>query len=190
MCGNGGRCIAAFAFSKGYKTENINFEAIDGEHNATLEESGLVNLKMQNVSNFEKFNRAYIVNTGSPHYVEFVEDLNNFDVYTKGKAIRHDSKFEPKGTNVNFVEIINNELFVRTFERGVENETLSCGTGVVASAIAARLKGFSAESDSYKIITKGGVLNVKFTLSNNENEFVDVWLKGPAEKVFKGTYNS
>lgn len=190
MCGNGGRCIAALAYTKAYASKNMSFEAVDGKHKASIEKAGMVNLKMLNVFGYKKHNDAYIINTGSPHYVKFVNNLDKFDVYSVGKAIRYDSKYKPDGINVNFVEIINNELFVRTFERGVENETLSCGTGVVASAIAARLKGFSAESDSYRIVTKGGVLNVKFTLNNNENEFVDVWLKGPAVKVFKGTYNS
>jgi diaminopimelate epimerase len=185
MCGNGARCISAFAFKQGYVSNKMIFEAIDGEHHAQIDKVD-IKVKMSNVEGYKKIKSAYVIDTGSPHYVEFVKNVENLDVIKKGKKIRHSETFEPLGVNVNFVEIAESFLKVRTFERGVEDETLSCGTGVVASAIAAFLKGHYTPNNNYKIETTGGKLSVKFSVNNDSGLIEDIWLKGPAELVFKG----
>ena len=186
MCGNGGRCITAFAASLGIIKDKTHFIAIDGEHQAEIlnidADLFQIRLKMNDVSEFKMYNNDYILNTGSPHYVKFVKDVKSEDVFNKGKAIRYDKEVSDKGVNVNFVEIKGNLLFVRTYERGVENETLSCGTGVTASAIAYSLTN---DIDKVNIKTIGGMLNVSFD-KNKDNSFHNVWLKGPARFVFKG----
>ncbi|MBS4014053.1 MAG: diaminopimelate epimerase [Bacteroidetes bacterium] len=183
MCGNGGRCIAAFAYMKGYAEKTMKFEAIDGIHNAEIINDE-VNLKMSDIEGYKRFGNSIFLDTGSPHYVQFVKDAASIDVIRKGRKIRHDDNINPGGTNVNFVEIQKDALFVRTFERGVEDETLSCGTGVVASAVASFIRGFI--KPEYKIKTLGGNLKVKFTSNAETGQIEDVWLKGPAVLVFKG----
>ena len=184
MCGNGGRCLVAFAKLLELVTKEVNFLASDGSHKAIINNDNTISLQMQNVSDISIVNTSYFLNTGSPHYVTFREDINNIDVYKRGKEIRNSTEFSPKGTNVNFVEFRDNKLFVRTYERGVENETLSCGTGVTASAICASIYSDS-DKNSYDILTKGGNLNVSFK-RQNKNTFSDVWLTGSAMFVFKG----
>ena len=126
------------------------------------------------------------MNTGSPHYVLFVNDLENYNVFEKGRKLRYDTSISEQGTNVDFVEIINeNEIAVRTYERGVENETLACGTGAIASAISAHLKNKS-DNFSFTIRARGGTLKVDFK-RDTETRFTDIWLTGPAKYVFKGT---
>jgi len=181
MCGNGGRCITAFAKKCGVISTQARFLAGDGEHLAFIDSDNVVDLKMMDVSEFTKYTNHYQLNTGAPHYVTFVEELDNYDVFNKGKSIRYDPKFSEKGTNVNFINYSDNTLFVRTYERGVENETLSCGTGVTASAIALYLE---KHITGCKIKTLGGELEVKF--KPIENQFNDVWLKGKATFVFEG----
>ncbi len=183
MCGNGGRCIVAFAVHIGIvtQTKNICFMAVDGEHNAAYN-NGIVTLKMINVNTITKEGNYTFLDTGSPHHVIFVDDTETIDVYQEGKAIRY-SDIYPKGTNVNFVQFTGkNSLRVRTYERGVEDETLACGTGVVASAISANLK--KPEINDFNIAVKGGQLRVFFIQENNQ--YKDIWLEGPAEFVFKG----
>jgi len=183
MCGNGGRCCVAFAKQLGVIENSTSFIAVDGEHEATIED-GLVNLKMGNVENVEEFEKHYFLNTGSPHHVEFVNELSNFDVYNTGKEIRNGAPYFEEGTNVNFAEKLSeNHLRVRTFERGVENETLACGTGVTAVAIAAYKKGIVDKH--VKIDAEGGKLEVSF--KETDKGFEDIYLKGPAEFVFEGT---
>lgn len=185
MCGNGGRCLVAFAKQLHLITDTARFIAIDGLHEATIGESGLIALKMQDVKSVETGDGFYYLNTGSPHYVKLVDQLGEYDVRSEGKAIRYNDRFSEEGTNVNFIEKTNEVLFVRTYERGVEDETYSCGTGVTAAALVAAMKGLSNTKNNCLIHTKGGDLEVTFE-KVLENTFYNIWLKGPAEFVFKG----
>ena len=184
MCGNGGRCIVAFAKTVGLVNEKARFAASDGEHEATVK-SEQISLKMGDVNNIEKGNGFYFLNTGSPHYVSFVKDVAHFPVFEEGKKIRYNDRFKIKGINVNFIEKTGDELFVRTYERGVEDETYSCGTGVTAAALVASLEKISTKTDQCSIKVLGGKLNVKFK-NNSDKSFTDIWLEGPAVFVFKG----
>ena len=184
MCGNGGRCLTKFAYDCGIKKEKYKFIAIDGDHESVFDGSNWVELKMVDVDGIRSFQNDHIVNTGSPHYVQLVNDLTNMDVYHKGHAILYSKDFETSGINVNFVEkISSNKISVRTYERGVENETLSCGTGVTAAALVFA----SNESGKNKIdiITLGGNLAVTFDKTGKDH-FENIWLMGPATFVFKG----
>lgn len=185
MCGNGGRCSVHFAKSLGLvKGNHTIFEAIDGLHKAEINDN-IIALQMQNVSkiNIEK-NYCYL-DTGSPHHVEFTKDTDKVNVYEEGKKIRYGHPYNEGGSNVNFVTQIEDNVFkVRTYERGVENETLSCGTGVTASAIAAFETGKTNKKNIY-LNTLGGQLEVTFEKDNNT--YKNVILKGPATFVFKGS---
>lgn len=183
MCGNGGRCITAFAKRLGIISTEAKFLAIDGIHEAKVNENE-VSLKMNDVRQVEAGEDYFYLNTGSPHYVKFVNDIESVDVVEEGKKIRYNERFKSEGTNVNFIEKKDNELFVRTYERGVEDETLSCGTGVTAAALVAALKGQSTDKNNCIIKTLGGNLNVKFE-KVLENTFYNIWLEGPATFVFK-----
>ncbi|WP_372755236.1 diaminopimelate epimerase [Mariniflexile sp.] len=184
MCGNGGRCLVAFAKQLGVITDKAIFEAIDGLHHASIKDD-IVELQMLDVDVVEKHPNHVFLNTGSPHHVQFEEQIESFDIKTKGAAIRYGTPYNEAGSNVNFVKKINDQLFmVRTYERGVEDETLSCGTGVTAVAIAMHsLK----ETDKNLITLKvqGGKLQVKFDVANGT--YKNVWLIGPANYVFTGT---
>lgn len=185
LCGNGSRCAVHFANYLGIIEKSTRFLAIDGAHEAYIE-GGLIHLKMHDVSQVTKMNGHWYIDTGSPHYIKFIRNLEAFDVYSEGKIIRSDQKFAPEGTNVNFAETCgNNELFVRTFERGVEDETLSCGTGVTAVSLAASYQNFDSP---VKIKTRGGDLQVSFN-KINEQKFEDIYLIGPAGMVFEGAIN-
>lgn len=187
MCGNGGRCIIKFASFLGISKKTYQFKAIDGDHLAVIDDFGSVRLKMKDIKEVEIHSNYFLVDTGSPHYVEYVDDLELFDVYKKGHDIRNSVDFKQKGINVNFVEINSpGNIFVRTYERGVENETLSCGTGVTAAAIvsAPNSNGFN----KVKVKTKGGPLLVEFE-KLNEQQYENIWLCGPAEFVFSGSLN-
>ncbi len=183
MCGNGGRCITAFAQQLGLITNEAKFLAIDGIHEVKIDNE-LISLKMNDVRTIEVGTDYFYLNTGSPHYVKFVTDIDNFDVFTEGKKIRNNERFIYEGTNVNFIEKTETDLIVRTYERGVEGETLSCGTGVTAAALVAALTNKSTSKNNCTIKTLGGALNVKFdkVLDNN---FYNIWLQGPATFVFK-----
>jgi diaminopimelate epimerase len=185
MCGNGGRCIVAFAYHLEIIGNETKFIAVDGEHDAKVSEteSGLnVGLKMINVESVEKGTDFFYLNTGSPHFVKLIESHENFDTYEEGKKIRYNDRFKNEGTNVNFVSLHDSHIEVSTYERGVEDETYSCGTGVVASAISCY---FKTNSSQFDILTKGGKLNVTFDYFETDN-FNNIWLSGPATLVFKG----
>lgn len=182
MCGNGGRCSADYAIRTEIAGKKLTFKAIDGVHKAISEE-GIIRLQMNDVKDPAIINGNYFINTGSPHYVIFKNDVKDIDVNTEGKKIRWSDEFAPGGTNVNFVETEQNGIYVRTFERGVEEETLSCGTGVTASAIASVLSGhFNTKSVSVR--TKGGNLSVSLNVTGKH--ISDIWLSGPATFVFEG----
>ncbi|MCF6342429.1 MAG: diaminopimelate epimerase [Bacteroidales bacterium] len=187
LCGNGGRCVALFAYINGIAPREMVFEAFDGVHKAVIDEEltkgkkYAVSLQMADISAVDRNDNFYFLDTGSPHYVEFVENLAGMDVFKEGRATRLSERFSPAGTNVNFVEIKNNRLYVRTYERGVEEETLSCGTGVTASAIAAFLE--TGKKDLL-IHTSGGDFKVNF--DEAAGSFTNVCLHGPAELIFKG----
>jgi diaminopimelate epimerase len=183
MCGNGGRCIVQFAQDMGVIKKETTFIAVDGEHDAYIK-NGLVHLKMIDVDGIEEKKDNVFMNTGSPHYVKFVDDIKNYKVFDEGKKVRYSERFKKKGTNVNFVEKLSkSKIFVRTYERGVEDETYSCGTGVTASAIAASLSGMKSP---VQILTLGGELGVSFNKSK-DNKYTEVYLIGPAQKVFAGS---
>lgn len=188
LCGNGGRCTVAFAHRLGLIANNTWFMAADGLHEARIDEQQLVWLQMADVQNITPWNDNYFLNTGSPHVVQFEQTIADFPVYEKGKAIRYLPDFAPGGTNVNFVEIqSDNKLYVRTYERGVEDETYSCGTGVTAAALAysASCKQPTGEQQVVDIRTPGG--NLKVAFRHLLESFSDIWLIGPAEYVFSGT---
>jgi diaminopimelate epimerase len=184
MCGNGGRCIVEFARILGLVKTKAHFLASDGEHEASVNPA-FISLKMNDVSKVELNADFCYLNTGSPHYVAFVNDVRNFKVFEEGLSIRNNERFKAKGTNVNFVEKELNDLFVRTYERGVEDETYSCGTGVTAAALVAAIKSVSTGQDYCDIKTLGGNLKVTF-VKHDDNSFTDIWLEGPATFVFKG----
>jgi len=166
MCGNGGRCAAMFANETGIISKNTIFKAFDGRHEATIENE-LVNLSMNPVTSVEYKAGLYILDTGSPHAVVFAQNNEDVNVIEEGKKIRHNKDLSKDGVNVDFVEIVDDQnINVRTYERGVENETLSCGTGVIASALAT-FKMLELENYSHmmKVQTKGGELSVSFTMS-------------------------
>lgn len=188
MCGNGGRCITAYAKSLGLITDKARFMAIDGLHEATVSGVNKVSLKMNDVKSVEAGDGFYYLNTGSPHYVKFVEGIKAYNVFEEGKRIRNSERFAAEGTNVNFIEKTEDGVFVRTYERGVEDETLSCGTGVTASALVAAINGIATQKNSCKIVTLGGELNVKFD-KVLESNFYNIWLEGPADFVFYGSIN-
>lgn len=182
MCGNGGRCAAQFAVSAGIAGKEMTFLAVDGLHRAIASNEN-IQLQLNDITETRIVGANYFINTGSPHYVIFARNIDQIDVFKEGKKIRFSDDFIPDGTNVNFVELTENGIYVRTYERGVEDETLSCGTGVTASAIAAVLSGHF-DNNSVNIRTRGGNLIAKFIIS--QGTVSDIWLSGPAEFVFKG----
>jgi len=184
MCGNGGRCLVKFAYDLGIHKPMYHFLASDGPHEAEIDDDGTVSLKMKDVREIRDYHGDMILNTGSPHYVKMVPDVMEYDVFHKGMDIRYGADFAREGINVNFVEQKKpDEIIVRTYERGVEDETYSCGTGVTASAIVCYHNELGY--NDVRVITKGGRLTVKFD-KIGENSFENVWLCGPAVKVFEG----
>ena len=185
MCGNGGRCVSAFASYLGIIKDRCRFVAIDGEHESVIKEGEWVELKMKDVKNIEIGKDYFLMDTGSPHYIIFVEDVDDINVVENGQAIRYSKRFKREGVNVNFVEPVEDKIIVATYERGVEDETLSCGTGVTASAIAHYLRNPSDNRTEILIESKGGKLVVQLE-PNDESGFKNIWLCGKAEQVFKG----
>jgi diaminopimelate epimerase len=185
LCGNGSRCIVKFANSLDIDKDSFRFLASDGEHEAKIDSEGIVSLHMTDVSDIKNHHSDFILDTGSPHYVKLVPELKNIDIIKKGREIRYNKDFEKEGINVNFVEQLDepDKIYVRTYERGVENETLSCGTGVTAAALVFyhNENGFN----EVEVKTLGGKLNVEFDRLQ-DGRFTNIWLCGPAEKVFDG----
>ncbi len=182
FCGNGSRCAVAFAKHLGMIDNECNFKAIDGIHAAKISADGIVSIKMGEVGAMRNYGEGYFLNTGSPHVVLEVSDLDKYNVVTEGSKIRYSADFAPAGTNVNFVERAGDVFKVRTYERGVENETLSCGTGVTAVAIAMHKK--YELTNKVQISTPGGDLKVLLEAYNDG--YTNIWLKGPAVQVYIG----
>ena len=184
MCGNGGRCLVAFAKYLNVINDNCTFIATDGLHHASVSSDGIVSLQMIDVSKINKENDYTFMNTGSPHHVQMVEDLEHYNVKENGAALRYGSLYGKEGSNINFVKKINEDTFsLRTYERGVEDETLACGTGATAVAIAMNATG-QTKATSIHLNVEGGKLAVSF--DKKSDEFTNVFLIGPAEFVFKG----
>lgn len=189
MCGNGGRCLAAFAFHNHIIGEKALFIASDGLHQAVINTddgiSASVSLSMNDVVEIHETGNDLFLDTGSPHLVNFVSNLEELDVYTEGRKKRYSDTFSPDGTNVNFAELVEGNIHIRTYERGVEDETLACGTGITATAIAAHHKGLlKSTNNEVNLIARGGTLNVSFT--PNPHGYSNIVLTGPAVKVFTG----
>jgi len=187
MCGNGGRCITAFARKLGIIDIEAKFKGMDGLHEASILADGNIRLKLSDVTGIEQLEDGYLLDTGSPHFVSFVTDLDLKNVEKDGGELRHAPRFGKEGVNVNFVEQgkASHEIKVRTFERGVEGETWSCGTGVTAAAISAYYNA-GADKESYVVHTRGGLLEVSFRAAGKKR-FSDIYLTGPASHVYDGT---
>lgn len=183
MCGNGGRCLTAFAHNLQLINDHTRFMAVDGIHEAVITDNGWIQLKMQDVNKVERTADTAILNTGSPHFVKYAERVENIPVVEEGRRIRYGERFAREGINVNFVEFDKEGLKVRTYERGVEDETLACGTGVTAAAIA--IAGNRNQSYTVPVKAKGGSLEVRYDKIDDQH-FENIWLCGPANFVFEG----
>ncbi len=188
FCGNGSRCAVKFAHTLGiFKGQNTTFKAIDGIHKAQLINQ-LVKIQMKDVPSPQQIGNDYFINTGSPHYIKYVKNINQLNIIELGHSIRYSNTYKKEGVNVNAVEKINkHHIKVRTYERGVENETLACGTGVTACALSyAQLN--QLKNSTIKVDAVGGQLEVSFTQQPN-GSFTNIWLTGPAKFVYKGKYD-
>ena len=184
MCGNGGRCLIQFAHDIELIGNHCTFWAIDGPHEGEILNNGMVSLKMKDVTHIENSENAFVLNTGSPHFVCFMNEVSKMNVVQEAQKVRYSDRFTKEGINVNFVEKKSHqEIFVRTYERGVEDETLSCGTGVVASSLALAHKSGMA-INSVLVDTLGGKLQVRFQQAGNG--YHSIYLEGPAQRVFSG----
>lgn len=190
MCGNGGRCMTAFARKLGIIENKTRFKAMDGSHEAEIlseQEGGyLIKLQMKDAQAGQAYDDGFFIDTGSPHFIKFVPDVNSTNIVSEGRSIRSQNRFAPGGCNVNFVQAKGNEIKVRTYERGVENETLSCGTGVTASALITALLNPDNQG-YYNVITPGGMFKVSFRQTGTL--FSEVFLEGTATYVFNGEIN-
>ncbi|MDQ1332982.1 MAG: Diaminopimelate epimerase [Bacteroidota bacterium] len=182
MCGNGGRCTAHVAMKWNIAGKKQKFMAYDGIHEAYVD-NDIVRLQMSDVNEYSLIGNNYFINTGSPHYIVFTDDADKLNVFEEVKKLRLSSLFAPGGTNVDFAEVLDNGLYVRTFERGVEDETLACGTGITASAIASVLAGHF-DTNYVNVRARGG--NLKVELKIRDKKVTDIWLTGPATFVFEG----
>lgn len=193
LCGNGSRAAVVMASTLGLLKKQTTFNAYDGAHEAELLSNGIVRLKMNDVDVVKKMGDDYFINTGSPHHLRFVDDVNAYPVVAEGRKIRYSETYAPMGANANFIQLQEDNLIsVRTYERGVEDETYSCGTGVAAAALASSLHGYTSP---VSIHVKGGKLSVEFKASYSgpsgsaPTSFNDVFLIGPAKMVFEGVIN-
>lgn len=185
MCGNGGRCLVAFAKSLGIIKDKTSFVAIDGLHHATIDENQNVNLQMKDVDFIEEVNNDFVLDTGSPHYVKIVSEYSD-NFVSEARNIRNSDRFKKEGINVNFIKVSDNNLEIRTFERGVEDETLACGTGCVAASLS--VMKLNSKINNVNLKAMGG--NIKVTADRTETGFKNVWLWGPTAVVFKGNFNT
>ncbi len=186
MCGNGGRCIVAFAKFLNVIDSDTEFLAVDGSHYAKISAAGTwVSLQMIDVECVTRDGEAYVLNTGSPHYVALTNDLKHKNVYQDGFAIRNNATYLKEGININFVEPMEQGYFVRTFERGVEDETYACGTGVTAVALAMAIYNKQHGHINTPVKVLGGNLNIRFDYDGQK--FTNIFLEGPAMQVFNGT---
>ena len=184
MCGNGGRCLVAFAKKLNIIQNQTTFIATDGLHNASVSEDGIISLQMKDVDEVKIESNFVFLDTGSPHHVELIADLEHSNIKEQGAQIRYSSLYGSSGVNVNFVEPISETSFaVRTYERGVEDETLSCGTGATAVAIAMKVLG-KTKSNAIQLKVEGGSLEVSF--HENDGKFTQIFLIGPATYIYKG----
>jgi diaminopimelate epimerase len=187
MCGNGGRCIVSFAHSLGVIRDSCSFLAIDGVHQAKVHDATLISLEMIDVKSIEDYaENTCVLDTGSPHFVQLRKSIDQLDLIFEARKIRYNDRFSEQGININFVEWKDNKLHIRTYERGVENETLACGTGVTAAAIA--MHHWNRSAKAFQIEAKGGSLEVAFDVS--DNHYSNVWKKGPVRKVFEGRWEN
>ena len=186
LCGNGTRCLFSFSSSLGINKKIAKIETSEGIYTARITNRNLVSLKMKNIDNIILFDNKAYLNSGSPHHVEMIKDLNKISVAKMASSIRFSSRYSPNGTNVNFFNKISDKKFeIRSYERGVEDETLSCGTGATAVAIAVHAMGLTTESEII-IKTRGGELFISFEAS--ETGYKNIYLEGPTNFVFKGEY--
>jgi diaminopimelate epimerase len=184
MCGNGGRCLVAFARKLNVIKNHTKFLASDGMHEAFINDINIVKLKMIDTEGIKHLDGSYFCDTGAPHHIVIADEIKDINVVNEGRKIRFSERYKKNGTNVNFVKFEgDHSISIRTYERGVENETLACGTGSVASALlCAELNEFC--SGEVMVKTRGGLLKVSFV--KNEDKYEDIWLTGPAEFVFEG----
>ena len=186
MCGNGGRCAFQFARDLRIISDRSEFLATDGPHEAFLHDDGNISLKMSDVKQVERLDaRTFVVDTGSPHFVRIVDDIDAVDVFREGRAIRYSDAYKEKGINVNFIEILSDRIRIATYERGVEDETLACGTGVTASALVSM--ELNLLNGKIRVEAKGGTLFVEAERNTDNGQYESVWLTGPAIKTFEGT---
>ncbi|WP_235296117.1 diaminopimelate epimerase [Portibacter marinus] len=185
MCGNGGRCSISFAHFMGLAGEKTNFQAIDGLHSGEIANEGWIKLGMNDVSDMKRLDeRTYLLNTGSPHYVRLLDQGEDIDIVAFGREIRYSAPFAQEGINVNVVQEMDGKIKVKTYERGVEDETYSCGTGVTAAAIVYHRSMNNLPVGDIDVMTKGGALKVSFNA--HKNRYTNIVLHGPVQMVFTG----
>ncbi len=190
FCGNGSRCAVAFAKFLGIVEQDILFNAIDGLHNAELV-GDQVKIGMNQFGSIEKIGADDFIDTGSPHYISYCRPNDQRDIIAFGQAVRYSERFKEEGTNVNLInEIGDHHIAIRTYERGVENETLACGTGATACGLSYAALQQDQISGVVKVDVKGGELKIHYVKTNQADVFSDIWLEGPAEFVFKGVINA
>ncbi len=188
LCGNGGRCSVAFAKKYHIIDSLAKFKAIDGFHQAQLLSSDEVRLHMRDVTTIAQHEKSFLLDTGSPHYVKLVDNISDINVKKEGSDIRYSDSFMPNGINVNFLEKRNNSHFlIRTYERGVEDETLACGTGAVAGALVMDHLGETEGLNEVKLEALGG--NLKIGFEESDIGYQNIYLQGPATFVYSGTIN-
>ena len=188
FCGNGARCSVAFAETLGVNVSDTSFLGIDGLHKASKNQD-VISLEMGDVSEIRKIENDFVIYTGSPHYIRFIDAINDLDIVQFGKQVRYSEEFKNDGINVNLVEIVDaNNLIVNTYERGVEDETLSCGTGVTACVLAFAYQTQLLGEHKVSVKVKGGNLSVFFN-QETLGKFTTIHLIGPGQFVFSGEIN-